>query len=344
MGIGTVILLVALFLGVGVLAVSALGGARSRGRMRERLEEDWGRVRSGSDRGDNEPDAELWIVADGASAGDRGLDDQAWGDLEIDRLLPELDHTLTGLGRQFLYRQLRRARSWGHTPELETLARRFSEDPDSREAVGLVLARGGRGLGPGLWTSMSPPPPPPPTAWLVFPPLGLGMLGLLLAIPAEPRLLLPAVGLALLNMAICALTAPRMNRVMAPLRQVGQLLVVVDGLLALDPALPGSEEARACRRRMTRLGQVARWVRRSPHDSDDVWASLRAYLNLLFLLDPNALLLGTRGIRRRAGDISDLAHWVGEVDFARSVASLRAEPRVWVRPERSTSRGLVRGI
>src|SRR5690606_32830130 len=56
-------------------------------------------------------------------------------------------------------------------------------------------------------------------------------------------------------------------------------------------------------------------------------------LNLLFLLDANALLFGARHLRQLGSTVSRVACWVGDVDVALSIASLRAQPRPWCIPE-----------
>lgn len=61
-------------------------------------------------------------------------------------------------------------------------------------------------------------------------------------------------------------------------------------------------------------------------------ASFREYLNLLFLLDANALYFAVGQLRDRRDALLRVIATVGEVDAAISVASLRAGVEPWVRP------------
>jgi len=77
---------------------------------------------------------------------------------------------------------------------------------------------------------------------------------------------------------------------------------------------------------------MAWWVSRDALSAGELAAGAWEYLNLMFLLDANALLLSARHLRRLSQPLRDVAVWIGEVDVALSVASLRAEPRFWCTP------------
>lgn len=55
-------------------------------------------------------------------------------------------------------------------------------------------------------------------------------------------------------------------------------------------------------------------------------------MNLLFLLDANALLFGAGYIRQYSSALNGIARWIGDVDVVLGVASLRAQNRPWCIP------------
>src|SRR5690606_8388658 len=103
---------------------------------------------------------------------------------------------------------------------------------------------------------------------------------------------------------------------------------------AVDDGSVESKDMSAKIERLQPLQRIAWWVSRDPVDAGEIVASLWEYLNLLFILDANALLFGARRLRRLGPLLGEVAHWVGDVDVALGVASLRAEPRSWCRPAR----------
>jgi DNA mismatch repair ATPase MutS len=84
--------------------------------------------------------------------------------------------------------------------------------------------------------------------------------------------------------------------------------------------------------RTARLRGIARWLSRDALQAGELVASAQEYLNLLLLLDVNAIALGGRELERVRNDLAAVSVWVGEVDVALSVASLRAGPDYWSSP------------
>jgi DNA mismatch repair ATPase MutS len=117
------------------------------------------------------------------------------------------------------------------------------------------------------------------------------------------------------------------------MRQMGPLIRTAERLLRTTGA--GRDESAEITediRRLRPLRRIAQWVSRDPLASGDFVAGAWEYLNLLFILDANALLLSARHLRRLCPVLGRVAAWVGDVDVALSIASLRAEPRSWSMP------------
>jgi hypothetical protein len=95
--------------------------------------------------------------------------------------------------------------------------------------------------------------------------------------------------------------------------------------------------------KLAKLAAVARWVGRDPASANEVVASFWEYLNLLFLLDVNALSFAAGQLRLSRGALLRVIASVGEVDAAISVASLRAGHDAWVRPQFQLSGRVVLG-
>lgn len=306
---------------------------RHRRRLTRRLEREWGRTPK--DRLlDGVGEADAFEELDGDATGDDRLEPQSWHDLGMESLIGQLDRTRTGLGRQLLYRHLRAGIRWSDAPILQATARRCSEEPGFHVEVGVPLEGAGRELGPGLWILTRPGVIRAPIWYWIFPILALLMVGSLAAFPFEPRALLLALPLAAVNMTMISFTARRMGPAVAPIRQIGPLLRTADALARLDDgSLPGAPGIRADLARLGRLQAVATLVSRDPLRSGELAAGLWGYLNLMLLLDPNALLVSARELRRHAPRLEAIATWVGQVDLGRAVASLREEPGPWSIPD-----------
>lgn len=311
-----------------------------RRRITRRLDREWGRT---PDRrlmdGVGEDDAFDELDAGRAGgAAQIGLDPQTWRDLGMGNLVDKLDRTRTGLGRQVLYRRLRSGMPWLASPVLEATATKCSSNEGFHVEVGVPLESAGRELGPGFWIVTRPGVIRAPAWYGVFPILGLLMVASIVAFPFDPRALLVAVPLAVVNMTVISFAARRLGPVIAPIRQIGPLLRTADALVSLDGgSLPGAPEIRDDLARLGRLRAVAALVSRDPLRSGELATGLWGYLNLVFLLDPNALLVSAGELRRHSARLEAIATWVGEVDLGRSVGSLRAEPGPWSVPSPAPS-------
>lgn len=316
----------AVLLAGGALLVRATWQRRQR---LARLRASWGQVPSaGVVPDDRIPEA--WNELKSSGTADAALDDRTWVDLDLDRVLASIDRTHTALGRQVLYWRVRSGASWCDSPALETLSARFGKEPDLRETVGIQLAGAGRSLGYGLWVITRPELIVTRWWYWGFPVLAAAMLASVVAMLFQPRALVLAAAILVVNIVVRMATAWQIPGLLAPMRQMGPLLRTAERLANVDGV--ATDTIPDAVKRLRPLRRIARWVSRDPIASGEFLAALWEYLNLMFILDANALLLSARHLRQLSPTLGRVALWVGDVDAAWSVASLRAEPRAWTIP------------
>ena len=262
-----------------------------------------------------------------------GIDPRTWTDLDLDGVLATIDRTQTALGRQMLYCRLRSGTAWTDSPDLEALTARFGHDAGLRETAGVQLAMAGRSLGFGLWVITRPELIRVRWWYWCFPFLALAMLASFVTVPFAPRALVAVFLLLAINMAVRMATAWQIPGLLAPMRQMGPLIHVAERLShTVSTSDGGSAPIVAEVKHLRALRRIAKWVSRDPLASGDLLAGAWEYLNLLFILDANALLFSARHLKHLGPVLGRVAMWVGDVDVALSVASLRAEPRAWCVP------------
>lgn len=307
---------------------------RGRHRVRDRLRTAWGTVRSVT-----QVDPE-WIAQyrDDETATTAGVDRRTWEDLDLSTVLASIDHTETSLGQGQLYRRVRSGTAWGDDPGLESVASRCQDDPALRDELGILLAAAGRPLGRGLAILFRADAIRDRWWYWFFPLLAGSMMAVIVASFFEPRVLVVAFLLVILNMVARMLTAWQLPGLLVPMRQLGPLIHTAERLHRLDAVSRASSVTIEEVRTLGTLRRIGDWVSRDPLSTNELLTSLQEYLNLLFLLDANALLFGARHLRAHHDLLRRTAEWIGNVDLARGVASLRAEPRAWSLPTWSTGR------
>jgi DNA mismatch repair ATPase MutS len=135
-------------------------------------------------------------------------------------------------------------------------------------------------------------------------------------------------------MAVRIRTAWRVSSLLGPFRQIHALLSAAESLRFLkeDDTEPITGCVAAELPNLGRLKGIARWVSRDPLAAGEIVAALWEYLNLLFLLDVNALYFAAGELRRHGAALRAVIAAVGDIDAAISVASYRAGCNLWTRP------------
>ncbi len=303
----------------------------SRRKLKKTLRKEWGVVKPIT-RIDSYDAPEAWRTL---YNGDEpaGIDERTWEDLELKNVVATLDRTITGLGTQVLYSRMRSGRFWRETPLLETLSKRFQTDPELRERVGIQLHTAGPTLGNGLWLITSPTTITIRWWYWSFPFLSLAMFASLIAIPLDPRALIVTVAVGTANMVARAATARQLTLLLNPIRQMAPLIGTGKRLVrTIRKDLGDHSEIERDLKHLRPLRRIARWVGPDVYRVGTVAASIWEYLNVLFILDANAFLLSARRMKSLGHVLARVAHWVGDVDLALAVASLRSEPRRWCVP------------
>lgn len=264
------------------------------------------------------------------------IDDRTWDDLTLDSVFAAIDRTESSIGQQVLYHRLRSAPVADNLEAFDALTARMMSNLDERERAQIVLARLRDPAGYDLWALVQPGALETQPWHVSFPLIGGAVLAGLLLNPFWPGLWLVVVVLAPANLVLRVVSARRLASVLGAFRQVGPLLTAA---AALSPLADGPWSAitgplRAGLPRLARLRRYARWVGRdsAPAAAGDIASTALEYLNLLFLLDLNALYFAAREIKACGPSLLSVIAAVGEIDAAISVASFRAGCR-WTTPE-----------
>jgi len=84
--------------------------------------------------------------------------------------------------------------------------------------------------------------------------------------------------------------------------------------------------------RLKRLGAAMRWLSRDPTAVDPIAFALLEFLNVVFLLDTNALYFGVGELLTQGPVLLKVIEIVGDIDAAIAVASFRKGSDGWIRP------------
>lgn len=264
--------------------------------------------------------------------------ERTWRDLEGDALFRALDHTLSPLGRQRLYARLREPDDADQRVLVEAVAHRCAESPAFRDAVRQALTplRGTGGY--RLWQLIRADDLI--EGWVRWAP-AVTLTLLLLAVAAlwVPKLLIVLIPFASVGVAVRLLGLSRIGAYIGPLRELAPVLRCARALhAAVDRAeLPAASRTalQATLRppgvSLSGVARAARLVSPPLIASNDVVASVFEYLNLLLLLDVNALVLVSRSLRRHRRELDALCRAIGLLDVGYAVASFR-QTRAWCYP------------
>jgi hypothetical protein len=262
------------------------------------------------------------------------VDDRTWTDLHLDEVFARIDRTHSSPGQQALYHRLRSSPSADHLAAFDALVSRLGADPDARERAQVVLGRLQDPGGYDLWWLAQPDALDTRPWHIVFPLIAATMVAAMLFVPFWRGALLIVIVGGACNLVVRIATAHRVGTLVRAFRQVGPLIAAAETLQFLsDPAVdPLVGALRVETAGLGRLRAISGWVGRDVVAGDPLIGLLFEYLNLMFLLDANALYFGAREVRRRGAALLRVIHAVGEIDAAIAVASFRAGAAGWVRP------------
>jgi hypothetical protein len=270
------------------------------------------------------------------ASGHDSLDNRTWNDLNLDAVFAVLDRTESTVGQQLLYARMRFSPVAPNRDAFEALAMRMTSDVAVRERAQMALARlqdpGGYDL-----HSLARPDALETARWhVVFPVLAILSVGAVALTMLYPGLLLILPAIAVVNLVVRAASSNRVRSVLGSFRQVGPLVAAAAILATIDDPASASITAplREDGPQLRRLSRCARWVSRDRTSAaaGNLAATIIEYLNLLFLLDVNALYFGARELGSCRVALVRVIAAVGQVDAAISLASFRIGTPGWSRP------------
>lgn len=270
-----------------------------------------------------------------AAQGAGALDARTWGDLDLDLVFAHLDRTSSHLGSQLLYHRLRSSPTAAHLQSFESMVERFGRDQEARDRAQAVLEQLRDPAVLDVWQLTQPGALPDERWRRVLPIIAVSVALLMLLAFVWPILITAVVICTVVNLVIRAWTAPRIGAVLAAFRQLAAVISAAEALRPLtDPAWgPLTAALHDDLAGLERLRAVARWAGRDTIPSDPITQAIFGYLNLLFLVDANALHIGAQRLRTHAAALMRVIEAVGEIDAAIAVASFRAGAGVWRQPE-----------
>jgi hypothetical protein len=331
------------------IAVVLTFRSRSRERRREALRAAWGVATDRIPKID--AIVESWRSRVAHTQHAAYLDDRTWTDLDLDEVFAAIDRTVSTLGQEAFYHRLRTAPLSDHLDAFEALAQRVTTDASTRERAQLAVARLQDPHGYNVWWLADPSAIESHPWYAIFPLLTISTIALAItSLVWHPAVSL-FVAILAVDLGVRVAAAKSMVALGMALRQVAPLVATAQDLTFLggDDIAPIvgtiSTDATALRR----LKTIARWASDDPlmlsvgasplgYMASTFVSAVYEYVNMVLLLDGNAVLFGARDLREHRDSLLRVVAAIGDVDAALSVASWRAERDDWTRPT-FTARG-----
>ena len=260
------------------------------------------------------------------------LDDQAWNDLEMNRVYQKMNRTYSDPGRQCLYNLLRIQEF-----DEKELYRRdrvitfFQTNPEERDAVNCVLDYVGKeeydGMASLLFRGVGELPSC--SQWVL--PCTLGMVASLLLIPLLKWFSLPVIlSFFMINSFLNHKMNVAMDSSLSGIRSISRMLAAAGEISRLNyPELEtynrvfhdAVERCRPLKKKMRGLGAGG---------EDPL--GLSEYVKVLFLTDARGFCRSVKELEKQAPVLKTVYRRLGELDAFQSVASVRRGMKHWCRP------------
>jgi hypothetical protein len=313
-----------------ILLVPAWESWRAKRQLLLRLRVDWGRPRK--DRRDMEAVADFFRSTKSRS---NCVDDRTWNDLLMDDVFSHLDRTESSVGQQMLYYRLRSALTLTNLPAFEALVTVAEREPARRVRAQVALTRLRTTAAYYVHRLARRDSIELPRWHAVFPVwTGVAVFAMSLVL-FFPKLFVVGLFCFITNFVIRHATARRAMGQIAWFRTLAPLFSVAAELVEFgsdEPtAITGSlkRDLASLKRLRSKVG----WFSRDPVAMDPITFTLLELLNVLFLLDTNALYFASAELQSRGPELLKIIEAVGEIDAAIAVASFRAGTEAWVRPQ-----------
>ena len=264
------------------------------------------------------------------------VDDRTWADLEFPRIFTLLDSTLTRLGSQCLYRQLRRfATDPLQTQNFLRTSEALGADPALRERIQMVLATLDADSGATIIEQLLDQPadrlghPRLTVIWSIL------CVGLIAGMSISLVPLGFAIPMLAVNVAVTARKARERYVRTEAFRLMHRMVRVAQALAVLPTNQPIAQlhalaaEGGACQR--------ARRALRTLEFTNRLPLGLGNWLNLLCLADWVAYRFTTQRLPSLRAELVRIYDLVGSLDAAIALASFLEHTPVWCRPDASTA-------
>jgi hypothetical protein len=266
----------------------------------------------------------------------RVVDDATWTDLDLDATFASLDRTVSHIGRQYFYHQLRTPTfDEGSLARQETMIHRFATQPawsaKTRSLLQALAVPQAAHVVALLYGDL----PQRPRGWWLFPVVTvLSLLCLGFAI-VWPQSLVIWAAICLTNIALQLHYRPRVRPLIAAFQAIPALVQTARELAALDPGgeAPESLVFRQAATQLAPLRMATSWLLLEPGTANEVAATVYEYVNMLFLLDLNTFAFSTQKLSDARPLMRALFDAIGRVDAGQSVARWREELPRWSRPQ-----------
>ena len=307
------------------IKIRAKFGERRENRIRKHLDE----IRRGN--GDIRRDREwiplYFLYRQSDDPAPDTVDDNTWGDLEMDEVFARIDRTVSVIGRQFLYAMLRiykNGRSDEEKQRLNALYSIFQTDEALREKIQMALYSLRRDESAYLITLLHENlPAKSKYSWLVYVCSGLFFLSIVLMIAINSVFFFAALAMALCNILINAFygsaifrQCPDLGCFSAMLRAVGKLarIAAPTGIREFDTLRKLKDFAAA-------LNGKVFWFSLNEERMDALTAALYGFLNHFGLFRLVVFMRIIDDLQKSRDKIRMIFEAIGSLDACVAIAS-----------------------
>ena len=260
------------------------------------------------------------------------ISDRTYKDLDLDEVFMYLDRTISKVGQQYFYYVLRSIPlESGRSDNFEKLISAVEENPKLKDTVVCLLVRLSKNEAYYIPTLFQEAYIQKPTWFWVVPVLSAISILLLLSSFFYPQLLLALLGILIINYLVHYWNKRNLYKYAESIIQLLVLNQVSKELLKLDVA-SGSDNLLACTKAIDSVGSrmaIFKLESKFQSEIDSLFEVIRA----LFLVEPLLLFSVLEKLKTKKQEIHQLYTFVGEVDVALSISSLRKSLPYFSKPQ-----------
>ncbi|GAB3932060.1 MutS-related protein [Larkinella terrae] len=268
---------------------------------------------------------------------DHVISDKTYQDLDFDEVFMFADRTISRVGQHYLYARLRTIDfREAKTRFLEKITTAFSDDASLREEVGVSLSSLSHQNAYYIPSLFLKPHQEPPHWFWVMKLLPVLSLFILILLPFYPPVFLGLLGVLMINYSIHYWNKNNLFQYIASFPQLLRLNQVAKELLKHEPLKPETDDLN---RSVAVLDEVAssmsffKLESRLQSEVGMVLEVITELLKALFLIEPLVLFHVLKQLNSKRADIDRVFQYVGLIDTAMSISSLRAGLATYCQPQ-----------